>query len=94
MATGTHYRARRRRLGSRDSETSVPEPETDANWMEVHGDDTIEAFDIDVCVDEEFALNVMLELAEQLKFSKEQLDQFARYWRRTSRRDVRNRLPA
>ena len=29
-------------------------------------------------MDDEFALNVMLELAEQLKFSKEQLDQFAR----------------
>eukprot|EP01048_Picozoa_sp_COSAG05_P033905 COSAG05_NODE_13867_length_415_cov_2.449367_2_plen_41_part_01 len=41
--------------------------------MEVHGDEPVEAFDINVCVGDEFALNVMLELAEQLKFSKEQL---------------------
>ena len=61
-----------------DNEVFVPEPGISADCFEDDGGDPVEAFDVDVCVDEEFALNVMLELAEQLKFSKEQLDQFAK----------------
>ena len=61
-----------------DNEVSIPEPGIGANCFENDGGDPAEGFDINVCMDDEFALNVMLELAEQLKFSKEQLDQFAR----------------
>ena len=61
-----------------DNEVSIPEPGIGADCFENDGVDPVEGFDINVCMDDEFALNVMLELAEQLKFSKEQLDQFAR----------------
>lgn len=37
-----------------------------------------EVFDIESCADEEFAMNVMLELAEQNKFSEERLKEFAK----------------